>query len=160
MEKIDLKIIKKLINNSRVPFYKIAEELKVSTDTIIRRYKKLKKSGVIKPTISIDIFKLGYSARVWYMISLRPKIDLSVIIKKIAEIKNVTRIIKAFGDYDLLIIAATKDFIHMFETGKKIENIEGVINIEARPYLPLRDSQLPISAPYGFFNPDLLDNDE
>jgi hypothetical protein len=92
------------------------------------------------------------------MISLRPQIDLSLIIKEIAEIKNVTRIIKAFGDYDLLIIAATKDFIHMFETGKKIEKIEGVIKIEARPYLPLSDPQLPISAPYGFFNPDLLDN--
>lgn len=160
MDKLDFKIIKKLIDNSRIPFNKISNELGVSTDTIIRRYNKLKEMGVIKPAISIDIFKLGYNIRVWYMISVRHQIDISVIIEKLAKITDVVRVIKAFGDYDLLVIVAIKDFKHMFEIGRKLKKINGVINIEAHPYLPITDPHLPISAPYGFFNPDLLNTDE
>ncbi|PVX25918.1 MAG: hypothetical protein CW691_03140, partial [Candidatus Bathyarchaeum sp.] len=66
MDKLDLKIIKKLMADSRTPFSKISSELGVSTDTVIRRYNKLKETGTIQPILNVDIFKLGYDVRVWY----------------------------------------------------------------------------------------------
>ena len=158
MDKIDFEIIKKIIADCRVPFSKIAKELGVSTETVIRRYTKLKDNDVIKPTVYLDIFKLGYGIRVWYMISLMKKMDKSAILKKIAKIPDVNRIIKAVGEYDLLAIAVVKDFKHMFEIGEKIEKINGVLRIEARQYLPTTDQTGAKSAISGFFNPNILED--
>ena len=44
-------------------------ELGVSTDTVIRRFKLLQKNDGIKPTLDLDILKLGYEVRVWFSIS-------------------------------------------------------------------------------------------
>ena len=157
MDKLDFDIMKKIIENCRMPFSKIASELGVSTETIIRRYNKLKDNDVIKPTIYVDIFKLGYGIRVWYMISLMSKIDKSITLQEIAKIPDINRIIKAVGEYDLLAIAPVRDFKHMFEIGGKIEKINGVLKIEARQFLPVTEKKVPIPAIYGFFNPNLLD---
>ena len=160
MDKLDYEIMKKLLDNSRTPFSKISSELGVSTDTVIRRYEKLQKTDAIKPTINVDIFKLGYGVRVWYMISLMQQIDISATINEITKIQDVRRIIKAVGDYDLLVIAPVKDFKHMFEIGRELKKIKGVLKIEARQYLPSNDAQLSKSAASGFFNPNLLEKDE
>jgi Lrp/AsnC family transcriptional regulator for asnA, asnC and gidA len=160
MDKLDLEIIKRIINDCRIPFNKISDELGVSTETIIRRYNKLKDDGVIKPTVYVDVFKLGYGVRVWFMISLMSQIDKSTTIDEITKIKDITRVIRAVGDYDLLAIAVVKDFKHMFDLGGKIEKISGVLKIEARQYMPLKNPNVPKSASHGFFNPDLLNEDE
>jgi len=157
MDKLDFEIIKKLINNSRTPFSKISNELGVSTDTIIRRYNKLKEKGAIKPIINVDIFKLGYGVRVWYMITLMHQTDTTKMIKEITKIQDIIRIVKAVGSYDLLVIAAVKNFKHMFEIGRDIKKIQGVLKIEARQYLPSNDPELSKSAASGFFNPNILE---
>jgi DNA-binding Lrp family transcriptional regulator len=159
MDKLDFEIIRRLIDNSRTPFSKISSELGVSTDTIIRRYNRLKEIGAIKPIINVNLFKIGYDVRVWYMISLMRQTDTSAIVEKITKIPDIIRVVKSVGDYDLLVIAAVKNFRHMFEIGRDLKKIDGVLNIEARQYLPSTDPQLTKSAASGFFNPNLLEND-
>ncbi len=160
MDKLDFEIIKKLIDDSRIPFSTISSELGVSTDTIIRRYNKLKETGAIKPTINVDIFKLGYGVRVWYMISLMRQTDSTETVNEITKIQDTIRVVKAVGDYDLLVIAAVKDFRHMFDIGRELKKIKGVLKIEARQYLPSNDIQLSKSAASGFFNPNILEKEE
>ena len=48
IDEIDIKIIKRLLRNSRTSFAEIAEECDVSTLTIRNRYNRLKKAGIIK----------------------------------------------------------------------------------------------------------------
>jgi DNA-binding Lrp family transcriptional regulator len=48
IDEIDIKIIKRLLRNSRTSFAEIAEECTVSTLTIKNRYNRLKKTGIIK----------------------------------------------------------------------------------------------------------------
>ena len=148
------------MKNSRTPFSTISNKLGVSTDTVIRRFNKLKETGTIKPTINVDIFKIGYGVRVWYMISLMHQTDTSTTIKEITKIPDTIRVIKSVGDYDILVIAAIKDFRHMFEIGRELKKINGVLKIEARQYLPSNDPHIQESAPSGFFNPNLLDKSE
>ena len=85
MDKLDFEIIRRLIDNSRTPFSKISSELGVSTDTIIRRYNRLKETGAIKPTINVNIFKIGYDVRVWYLITLMRQTDTSAMVEKITK---------------------------------------------------------------------------
>ncbi len=62
IDRIDTEIIEKLAVNGRTTFKEIATELKVSTDTISKRYAKLKQNGDLKVVIQIDPTKIGYSA--------------------------------------------------------------------------------------------------
>ena len=45
----------------RVPFRKIAQEIGVTPDTIIRKYRNLEENGMIRCLIQIDLAKMGYS---------------------------------------------------------------------------------------------------
>jgi DNA-binding Lrp family transcriptional regulator len=48
VDELDIIIIKRLLENSRMSFAEIAEECKVSTLTIRNRYSRLKKTGIIR----------------------------------------------------------------------------------------------------------------
>ena len=151
MDKLDSEIMDKLMHDSRVSFRKIAKELGVSTDTVMRRFNKLKKDGTIKPTLLVNIFKIGYEASVWYMISLRPQVNISSAVDDISKIADVTMIIKAVGDYDLLVIAPAKGFKHMYKIGDELAKVSGVTKIEARPYIPRNKAKGRYSMPRGFY---------
>jgi len=154
MDKLDYKIMEKLMDNSRLSFRKIAKELGVSTDTAMRRYKKLKKNGTLKPTIAIDLSKFGYQVVIWYMISLMPQINSSSAVDEIAKIPNVTTIIKAVGDYDLLAMAMVKDFQHMYKIGDDLAKVSGVTKIEGRPYIMASgDPEVGKACARGFYRP-------
>lgn len=157
MDKLDFRILKKLLDDSRLSFRKIAEELEVSTDTVIRRYKQLKKSGAIKPIVSIDVNKLGYQASVWYMISLESNVKLSYFIDKLVKIPNMLFVIKAIGDYDILAIAIVKSFQQMFKIGDELAKIAGVKKIEGRPYIG-RDPERTKAFFRGFYKAENLSN--
>ena len=94
------------------------------------------------------------------MISLENQTNPTNVINKISKIEDVCRIITAVGDYDLLVVAAVKDFKHMFEIGQKINKIDGVTEIEARPYLPSKDERITKAAASGFFNVKILENNQ
>lgn len=135
MDKLDFEIIEKLLENSRLSFREIAKDLGVSTDTVMRRFNSLKKTETIKPTIRINLSKLGYQAMTWYLISLKSQTDVSSTIDQIAKIPDVIFVIKIVGAYDLLAIAFEKDFNQMHEVGEDLSKIDGVTKIEGRPFI-------------------------
>jgi len=49
MDDADLRIIETLVKNSRASFRRIAKQTGLSTDTVMRRYKRLEKEGKIQP---------------------------------------------------------------------------------------------------------------
>ena len=62
IDDIDRAIINKLSLNGRMPFAEIADPLGVSTETIVRRYEKLKENRDLKVVVEIDPTKIGYYA--------------------------------------------------------------------------------------------------
>jgi DNA-binding Lrp family transcriptional regulator len=62
IDEIDMQIVEKLTKNGRLPFSKIAQEIGASTDTVARRYGKLRKDNFIKVSIQINPLELGYQA--------------------------------------------------------------------------------------------------
>ena len=62
IDDIDKFLIEKLVTNGRTPFSSISKELGISTDTVTRRYEKLKRNRDIKPVIQINPLKIGYRA--------------------------------------------------------------------------------------------------
>jgi DNA-binding Lrp family transcriptional regulator len=130
IDKIDRKITEKLAIDGLMPFTKIAQELGVSTDTVVRRYRKLKENGVIKTLIQIDPTKIGYFASVSINIAFSSQNNSSTIVETLAEIPDMTLIMKTSGDYDIHTAALVRDVEQVLALQEKIAQIQGITKIE------------------------------
>lgn len=136
MDDTDLFIIKRMTENARVSFRKIAKELGVSPDTVISRYKALQEEGVIRgSTVVINPKNIGYHGMVTFMIDTSPThilateatpTDSSLILEKLIRMRNIILATKTVGDHDLLAIGVARDFEHLIQVKNDISKIPGV----------------------------------
>jgi Lrp/AsnC family leucine-responsive transcriptional regulator len=123
---IDRKIARILSKKSRTPFRQIAEELDVSTKTIIQRYKKLRQNLLTLSTITLDLSKIGYRALANIYLKVSNRSKMTEIYGQLLQIPNVIVIIRMFGNYDLYVVIALEDFDRMFEVSRQIHTIHGL----------------------------------
>ncbi len=127
LDKIDLKIMNILENNSRISIKNIAKECNLNQGTIRNRIEKLKKNGVI----------LSYGARIKYDtigmeevilgINIAPEYFIQVM-KELKSNPYISELYKTSGDHSAVaMIVATHN--RMDELLPKIQKIEGIINI-------------------------------
>jgi Lrp/AsnC family transcriptional regulator for asnA, asnC and gidA len=136
MDETDMFIIKRMTEDARVSFRKMAEELGVSPDTIIGRYKALQEKGVIRgSTVVINPKKIGYHGVATFMIDASPTHILATettpaesteILEKLIRMRNIILATKTVGDHDLLAIGVARDFEHLIAIGNDIARIPGV----------------------------------
>lgn len=136
MDEIDSFIIKRMTEDARVSFRKIAEELGVSPDTVISRYRALKEEGVIRgSTVVLDPKKIGYKGMAAFMIDISPTYitatkvtppKTAAILEKVIKMPDIILATKTVGDHDLLAIAVIRDVEHLIATGADIARIPGV----------------------------------
>lgn len=135
MDEADLYIIKRLMEDARVSFRKIARDLGVSPDTVISKYRKLQEKGAIRgSTVVINPKKIGYNGMAVFLIDASPShilatestIDSSLILGKLIQMRNIILTTKTVGDHDLLAIGVARDFEHLIKIGSDIAKIPGV----------------------------------
>ncbi len=139
MDETDMFIIKRMTEDARISFRKIAEELGLSPDTIISRYKTLQEKGVIRgSTVVINPKKIGYHSLATFLIDASPTHILATetsppessrILEKLIRMPNIILATKTIGDHDLLAIGAARDFEHLITIGDEIARIPGVKDI-------------------------------
>ena len=113
LDKIDIAILESLKKDARKSFRKIARTLKVSPDTIIKRYERLIKEGIIiNSTVVIDPSKIGYSFITRFGVNVKPAYSKQVL-EKIIQIPSVIIASKLVGNNDLVAISVIKDFNHL-----------------------------------------------
>jgi Lrp/AsnC family transcriptional regulator for asnA, asnC and gidA len=140
MDNIDLAIITKLAKDARTSFRKIAEDLKVSPDTVINRYALLQEKGVIRgSTVVINPRKIGYQAMAAFMIDTSPAhivandstpTDSSLILDTLIKMRNIIVATKTVGDHDLLAIGVVLSFDHLIKVRDEIAKIPGVKDLQ------------------------------
>ena len=130
VDEIDFQIVEKLATNGRMPFRKIAEELKISTDTVVRRYEKLKRNGNLRVVIQINPTKIGYYALAIFNVALVSQEDLSDRIEAIAKIPDVNFILKTSGSFDFKISMLIRDLKQLIEIQEEIATMPEVTNVE------------------------------
>jgi len=136
MDETDSLIIKRMTEDARVSFRKIAKERGVSPDTVITRYKALQEKGVIRgSTVVIDPKKIGYKGMAAFMVDTSPaniiemeatKPTVSSILEKMIKMPDIILATKTVGDHDLLAIAVIRDVEHLIAIGRDIAEIFGV----------------------------------
>ena len=152
IDETDRKIALSLSRNSRKPFKQIAEQLGISTKTVIQRYKKLRENNLLtSSTITLDLTKLGYKAMANLYAKVSNRSKMTEIYNKLLQIPNLIVILRLIDSYDLYISIVLKDFDELFEASEQIRKIEGLEkpDIFLTPVLP--------AWPLNLF-PSLLEN--
>jgi len=114
LDEKDMQILAMLSRDAKIPTYKIASELNISSDAVIYRIKKLVDLGVIDRFIAaIDVTKLGYR---WHIVLLQMR-NLTdekekILLSFIKGHPHMLYLTKAIGKYDLAIDVNAKNEKH------------------------------------------------
>ena len=138
MDKVDCLIAKILCERSRTSFKKIGETVGISTQTVMRRYEKLKKSLFTFSSITIDLKKLGFQASVGLSIKVSSgkRALISTIYDQIVRLPNIIVALETLGPTDIVVMAPIRSFAELLALLEKISNIEGVKELDLTLYEP------------------------
>jgi Lrp/AsnC family transcriptional regulator for asnA, asnC and gidA len=131
IDEIDMQIVNALTKNGRTPFSKIGQEIGASTDTVSRRYEKLRKNNFIKVSIQFNPLELGYQSVLDIDLALVDQSETEEIVEKIAKIPGVAYLIKISGTYDLSVAALVKDCNDIIKINEEIVKIPNIKRMEA-----------------------------
>jgi len=130
VDEIDWQIINRLRKNARTSFRKIAKEIGISTHTVTKRYKKMKKETHLCSGVTVDLKKIGFENMVTFMITTSTQHNTQKTLNELIKVQNVIVATKTIGDCDLLVVAVFTDFEQLFKLERKISKIPGVNEIE------------------------------
>lgn len=136
IDETDIKIIKRLLKNSRTSFAEIAEECKVSTLTIKNRYNRLKKMGIIKGSTVIANFRsFGIESFAVALVVFDNR-NVNQSIKNLqSSIKGKHSILSwnptKFNErYDVVLYALTKSISEVQKIKETLKKQPSVVNVE------------------------------
>jgi Lrp/AsnC family transcriptional regulator for asnA, asnC and gidA len=131
VDELDKQIVTKLTADGRESFTKVAQEIGLSTDTVVKRYHRLKENGAIKVSIQINPNKIGYTSILDFNIAFtRPGGLSNPVVEALAKIPDVIIITETSGDYDLQLSAMVRDTAQSFDMQDQIARISGITKIE------------------------------
>ena len=130
-DKIDLKILKLLQQNSKITNLELSKKIGLSPAPTLERVKKLEQSGVIQSYhAKVDSAKIGLNVSTFVLVSLawQKENALENFIQKIKAIDEVTECYIITGDGDFLLRIICKDIPAyeqlLFKKLSQIEEIE------------------------------------
>ena len=122
IDKTDIIILRNLQRDARTKYSDIAKEAKVSVDTIIKRYRKLQKKGLItNTTLLLDPRSFGDEVIANFNIDVEPKSITEVLtfLEKQPDIKFSTY---AMGTHNIFTIATSRTMNEMNNLKEKIQS--------------------------------------
>ena len=126
IDEIDRKIASILSIKSRIPFSEIAQQLGLTTKTVIQRYKKLRERCLTLSTITLDLNKLGYRALANLYLKTSDRSKINEIYSQLLQVPNLIVVIRLIGSYDLYASVVLEDFNNLFEVTEQIGKINGL----------------------------------
>lgn len=130
LDKIDLQISKILSDNARMSFRKIAKKLGISTKTVIKRYKRLRKDVAPFSSITLDLRKIGYVGNALFLIKVSPQHKMSKVFDELLRIPNVVVAIRILGNIDIFAITPIANLGQLFKMKQGISKTPGITQIE------------------------------
>ncbi len=129
LDKIDMRIIELLRENSRLTNVEIAKKIKKSETTVRQRIMKLIDKNIIKK-FSIEVNPIIFGFNTIAYIGLNTQANkLLKVVRSLKKIEEINSIATTTGAYMILCKIWAENGIHLAEIVDKIENIDGVIEV-------------------------------
>ncbi len=132
LDETDFQIIDRLTKNGRMPFSKIAKEMGLSTNTIVRRYEKLLKNKIIKVSIQVNPIELGFQAMLDLNLAVSNQSETNTIADRLSRIVGVSYVVKVGGNFDLMVVALVKDCKDIIKISDEVFKIPNIKKIDGK----------------------------
>lgn len=145
IDKIDSNILKMLLKDARTSFVQIAQSCGVTTNTIVKRFKKLQKNGVIIGTatqVNLKAFGIHFPLSVDITVEGDQFLQLMKSLKRIPRFRSCYRVV---GKYDIHALFYVRAFEEIEQIRNLIKKNNGVKRVGVTATLD----------PYGFFPENL-----
>ena len=114
-----------------MPFSKIAANLGISVDTVIKRYNKMiSRKILLNSRIAFDPRKIGYSSIVFLFIRVEPNKNRQEVADFLAKFKNIIAVVFITGDFNIFVDAAIRDLREFEDLINQVNEINGVERAE------------------------------
>jgi Lrp/AsnC family transcriptional regulator for asnA, asnC and gidA len=131
MNEVDIQILTELMKDAQTPFSQIAKKIGVSHQTVGKRYKKMKKDGIIKVcSVLVDGSKLGDEGTIFFMLSLAPEVKKEDAIKSLIQMPELYLVVELIGDYDFYAWARFKNLSQLAYLVGDIRHLGTIDRIE------------------------------
>jgi Lrp/AsnC family transcriptional regulator for asnA, asnC and gidA len=130
MDEIDKLILKRLQEDGRTPFTRIAREAQVSESTIRSRYRALIDQGVVHTVSIVDPYALDFQAPAILGLLVEPGLSEDVA-RAISDLPDVSYVVLTLGTYDLIMEVYCRDVPHLTDfIANQIPKISGIKRID------------------------------
>lgn len=125
LDSLDVKILRQLSNNARMPFLEIARACGVSGAAIHQRVSKLLQLGIISGSeLLIDPSTIGYETCAFMGFFLKDPSNFKEVVEKLREIPEVVECHYTTGEYDIFIKLFAKNNDHLLHLiHEKLQNL-------------------------------------
>lgn len=104
IDSTDVRIIEALIEDGRLAYSALAEEIGSSNTLVHQRVRKLKEIGILtKPTFLISPQHAGYDTCAFVLIIVREAKQINDVIEALKKIPEVVSCVSIMGRYDLMV---------------------------------------------------------
>lgn len=104
VDELDRNIINKLLDDGRMSFRKIAEEVDSTPATVINRVERLEEEGVLTGySANVDYRRLGFEGIAAVEVVIEGEF-MKIVEEEISELNNVVSVYSISGDTDILAI--------------------------------------------------------
>jgi len=128
IDSTDIRILEALMDDGRIAYSSLAEQIGSSNTLIHQRVKKMREIGVLdKPVFLVSPEKSGYDTCAFVLIIAKESRDILTIIEGLKLIPEVVSCISIMGRYDLMVRIYAVNNRHLQDiVHDKIQSIPGV----------------------------------
>lgn len=132
LDDTDKKILKFLVENTRMPFTEIASRLGISAGTVHVRVKKLEEAGIILgSSLVINYQNLQYNFVTYIGILLTKSNKTNQVVEILQSMPNITELSVTSGKYNIFCKIRAKDTDDAKNIIYAINDIDGVMRTES-----------------------------
>lgn len=104
IDSTDLRIIEALMEDGRLPYSSLADEIGSSNTLVHQRVKKLRETGILtRPVYLISPEHAGYNTCAFVLIIVREANQINDVIDALKKIPEVVNCVSIMGRYDLMV---------------------------------------------------------
>jgi Lrp/AsnC family transcriptional regulator for asnA, asnC and gidA len=129
LDSTDIQIFRNLLENPKKSFLKLAKEIGIAPITAQKRYKKMEKIGVLKPSVVVDYSKIGYPLKACFRMITSNILNKDLIFEIVEKIPNIFLFAETIGPFDIVALGLFKDFDDIKKLTRKIRALRSVESV-------------------------------
>jgi Lrp/AsnC family transcriptional regulator for asnA, asnC and gidA len=123
--------IRILCKDARTPFSKIGRILGVGTDTVFRRFNKLKQEGkVLGSTVILSSKVIGIKGWCGFLIKVKQGASVLIIREELTKQTQIYFLTRIMGDFDFYLEVGFRDFEELGDFVASLRKIKEILVID------------------------------